>query len=657
MVQSGRMVNGCSGQARAIPRLGLAALVVLLGWTNADVARAQEALRFVPVPDGVNIDGMLREWGGVRMQRVGEGAAAMGYVLAYDDKGLYLAAQVRHEGPLVRTARPGPNEDAVVLTLVMPSGARGRPVEVWFFAGVPGRSPSVVGTASPGRAPRPASGARMVEAPLQRGNGYQFEAFVPWSVLPGSARWQRARGAIRLRDVAPTGRRAVRSEPASAPIDPRALHHLPALVVTGGPDDMLRAFMQRQGIAGLSPRADLDGDVAGDGRDERVVVVDRFVVVLGPGYREGKSYDFFELPVADGSRVRHAELADLTGDGKKELAVRLRQSNAQGSRDLWMVLGIRQQGIQPLWGVELRKATDDGHVEATLQIHPARRGAPVVEVRAGEAEGLGPHNLREAPARDVAPIPLPWGPVRARRYQWQGSAFAAVSEEPNPDYEPPAPARRATRARGRRRSAAPPPRPPSVREKLAEVRRREGIDETLPARFEQRANVIGDARPEHLVVFGHTLVAVGPGFGGGAGYFHMSLPVAEDRDLVDMGAWDVTGSGTKEVLFKLRQRFEGGVTRDLLLVYRFHDKGFERLLSVDVGRAHEGRRVQNLIRLVRTGRRHDIVIHPGRVRGWDAASWPFPPDDASDDVEPGLLPWRDDAPVRYTYTGSGFSRQ
>jgi hypothetical protein len=599
---------------------------------------------------------MLREWGGVRMQRVGpEAGASMRYALAYDDQGLYLAAAVQDD-QFVRSKRPGRDEDAVVLTLVMPSGAKGRALEIWFYAGEPGRSPSVVALAPLGGRPKPLSAARMVEAPLQRGGGYQFEAFVSWKAIPASARWQRARGAIRLREVGGRGRPAVRAEPASAKVDPRSPQRLPELVVTGGVDDLLRGFLAKQQLSGARPRADLSGDVAGDGRDERVVIVDRFVVVLGPGYREGKSYDFFALPVRRGGDVQRAQLLDLTGDGKQELIVRMRQGNEQGTRDVWQVLGIRQQGIRPLWGVELRKATADGHIEADLKLRRARKGPPLLEVRAGGAEGLGPDTYREAPARDVEPILLPWGPVRARRYQWQGASFASVGEEPNPDYRPPEPKRAAPRVRRSQRPRARPARPPSVQQKLAAARRDQGIDDAVPARFERRANVAGDGRSEHLVVYGRTFVVVGPGFRGGTGYFHMTLPVIQAEDVVDMGAWDVTGGGTDEVLFKVRQRFEGGVSRDLLLVYRFHEQGFERMLSVEVGRTQGDQRVQNLIRLVRDGERHDIVVHPGRVRGWDAGNWPFAPDDGSDGVAPLLLPWRD-GPVRYGAAGDGIARQ
>jgi hypothetical protein len=649
------MVNG-----RAARRHGAAVAAVagvVAGAWMAQPVHGQEALRVAPAPASVEIDGMLSEWGGVRMQRVGAPrGATMRYALAYDSKGLYVVAAVEDDD-VVRTGKLGRDEDAVVLTLLMPSGRQPRGAELWLYPGVPGRFPSAVGLATVGGKPRRLNEARMVEAPLDRGTGYQFEAFIPWGAIPGAAQWERAQGAIRLRDMARTPRPTLRAEVASAEIDVRAPERIPELAVTGGIHDLLRGFLQKQGLAGVRPRADLAGDVSGDPRPERVVVVDRFMVVLGPGYREGKSYDFFALPVRDSAGVRSAELLDLTGNGRSEVVLRLRQSNEHGSRDVWQVLGVTEQGIRPLWGVELRKETAAGSVEASLAVRPQRRGPPVVAVQIGQANGLGPDTFREAPARDVEPILLPWGPVRARQFQWREGSFATVAEEPNPDYQPPSePVAPAPRVERRATPAPRAARAPSPAQVIAAVRKQRGIAASVPARFERTANVAEDARPEHLVVLGRSLLVFGPGFRGGDGYFVMDLPVAEPADVLLLHTTDVTGDGPEEVLIRIRQHFTEGVYREVLLVYCFHNDSFHRVFAVEAKRGQGERFVRNGIRLDRRGRRTDIVVVPGTAQGWDASTWPFAAGDGNDGVEPLLLPWRD-KPVRYGYVNKGITRK
>lgn len=103
----------------------------------------------------------------------------------------------------------------------------------------------------------------------------------------------------------------------------------------------------------------------------------------------------------------------------------------------------------------------------------------------------------------------------------------------------------------------------------------------------------------------------------------------------------MTGDGRAEILVRVRQTF-GDVRREVLLVHQLTERGFPRLLQVEVARAQGERSITNEVR-TRGGR---LEIAPGRARGWTADSYRFTRD-PSDSVEPLLLPWRD-RPVRYT---------
>ncbi len=631
-----------------------AALAVALALPSV-TASAQVGMRVEEVPSGsVRVDGSLRDWRGVRFVDVGSGDdASLRYALRYDSEGLYVAAVVRDDRH-VRTARPATTEDAVILTLAMPAGPRYQTVEVWLYAGVPGRQAGSAAIGPVGQRPRPLAAARVIEGPLRGGGqGYALEAFVPFSAVPGSGRWQDGRGAIRLRDVDREARPEVEAEHASVRVDARHPERLPPLEPTGGERGMLRQFLRSRGLEGTRPRHDLRGDVTGDSRPERVLVVDRFALVMGTGYRDGAAFDYFDLPVVSAAGVRAAELVDLTGDGKRELVMTLRQSNDRGSRDLWQVYAVDEERIRPVFGIEIRKETREGFVEARLRVRRARRGAPLVEVTTGESRGLDADNLRESPPADVEAMLVPWGPVLSKTWQWDGSRFAVVRERTNPAVAQAA--ERPTRARRARARAQEPEQAqaPAIEDLIGAFKRQAGLPARARPRFQTTANVAEGREQEEVMVFGSILLVVGPGFRGGTSWFHFELPAAAPGDVLSVETADLTGDGREEILIRVRRSVED-VRREVLLVHQFRPTGFPRLLAVEVAREQGGSRLENEVGVLRGRRARVLEIGPGRARGWDRESWPFA-DGTGDGVDPILLPWRDSA-VRYEYRGGRLTR-
>lgn len=607
-------------------------------------AAAQAGIRVYEV-EQVRVDGALGDWRAATFAEVGVGDdASMRFALGADANGLYLAAEVRDDR-LIRTASPGVREDAVILSLAIPDGRATRVSDLYVFAGVTGRSAGSAGIADRiGGPPRPLPGARVVEGPRPRGSGYVVEAFIPFSRIPGGARWDSARATVRLRDVDREARPEVEAEPALVPTSA-----LIPLMAGGGAGGALEQFLASRGMEAARPSHDLSGDVAGDARPERVFVVDRFVLVSGPGYRDGTSYSFHELPIAQASDVRAAALRDLTADGKAELLITIRQRNAQGERDLWQVLSLSGERPTPVFAIEIRKATRGGSIEASVRVLGARgRQAPEIEVTAGRAQGLDAASWQEAPAADAQAILLPWGPIRSRRYRWDGRAFAQTAERPNPGYRPPEP-EPARRAGGAATEPPPPPRGPSAEELLAAFRRERGIARGARPRYRWELNLAGDGAPETALVYGRHLVVVGPGIQGGTSWLYYEVPAPSDEDLVSAQAADVTGDGRGELLFTVRQRF-GEVSREVLVVHQIADRAFPRLLQVEVARESGTASVRNEVS-TRGGR---LEIAPGRAREWGADRWPFTRD-PNDSAEPLLLPWTDRA-ARYRLQGGRLVR-
>ncbi|MEZ4335911.1 MAG: hypothetical protein R3B82_04725, partial [Sandaracinaceae bacterium] len=387
---------------------------------------------------------------------------------------------------------------------------------------------------------------------------------------------------------------------------------------------------------------------AGDARPERVYVVDRFVLITGPGYRDGTSYSFHELPIQQASDVRSAQLRDLTGDGKAELLLVLRQRNEHGERDLWQVLSLSGERPTPVFSIEVRKATRAGSIDASVRILRGRgRQPPEIEVTAGRAQGLDATSWREAPADDAQPILLPWGPIRSRSFRWNGRSFAQTGERPNPTYREPAPEPPPQQQTTRVEPVA--PAAPSTEALLAAFRRERGIARGARPRYRFETNLVGDRAPETALVYGRQLVAVGPGIQNGTSWLFYEVPAPSDDDLVNVQAVDVTGDGRAELLFTVRQRF-GEVSREVLVVHQLTERGFPRLLQVEVARTSGTASVRNEVR-TRGGR---LEIAPGRAREWSAEHWPFSRD-PNDSAEPLLRPWTDRA-VRYRFAGGRLTR-
>jgi hypothetical protein len=629
--------------------------VLVCAWTSA--ARAQRALSAIAVGSAPpRIDGALGDWRGVTFRTIGDDAeGSLDYALGYDAQALYFGARV-YDDALVRSREASPREDALVLTLAMPrpSGAPASS-EVWLFAGIPGAQAASAAIGAAGARPARSTAVTIVEGPLPAGKvGYALEARVPWSALEGGAEFLLSRAALRMHDVdgkpgtRPTVHASARAERPSA---------LPPLLCEAGPNAAIDGFLRAKGLSQDSVRHDLFGDAGGDARLERVVLAGTFAVIAGAQVEAGAGYRFHDLPVTMASSVRSAELRDLTGDGKTELLVRLRQQNELGARELFQVIELSGDKPRLLFAAELQKETEHGAVAAELDLGRAQDGKPpAIELRIGSARGLDARSYREQRAPGVEPILLPWGEIERRVYRWDGARFAVTEERPNRAARAASPAGGA--AVGRTISAAPARvanaartvhrQPPGADELVAAFREARGIDPAIKPRFVQHANVAEDGRIESLMLFGKDLLVIGKGYRGGTGYFYYSLPVGEAADIQRVFTGDVTGDRRRELFVRFKQRI-GDVEREILLGYTFSGQGVEPIVSVEVRRAQGERSVGNVVALVPAAGHWALRVTPGKARAWDARSYPFVAE-SSDGYGPLLLPWKD-APVQYHFDG------
>lgn len=192
-------------------------------------------------------------------------------------------------------------------------------------------------------------------------------------------------------------------------------------------DELLDAFRAQVGLPGARARFEVTGDVGEDGRPERVAVIDRYVVIVGPGFAGGTRWLYQELGVVSAADVLSLDLQDVTGDAKKELILVTRQLGADVSREIESIQTLQEGRLVRLWSQEVARAGAAGQrVECTVRINRRGRGPAELEVRPGRATGWTQETWRFAAGpTPPEPLLLPWSGVRRRVYRFVDGTFRA----------------------------------------------------------------------------------------------------------------------------------------------------------------------------------------------------------------------------------------
>jgi hypothetical protein len=194
---------------------------------------------------------------------------------------------------------------------------------------------------------------------------------------------------------------------------------------------VLDQYKRDQGIPeGTKPRFDLQVDVDGDGRPERVALVGRDLVVFGPGFLGGARYAFLTLSqFAEGGDVRDVVSRDLTGDGGAEIVVRgVRRPAAGLEVDGLFVYQVKDGKVARIFAIETAREQGNKRVQGMVQFVPSSSGHGFdVDVRPGRATGWTkrtfPWPQDQPGSGPIEPLLLPWGGIPSLRYTWNGSAF------------------------------------------------------------------------------------------------------------------------------------------------------------------------------------------------------------------------------------------
>lgn len=639
---------------RLRPLLACAAVLAASALSSPTLAEGTALKASLMDAKSLKLDGVLKEWSGLQSLpyavkgKGGKPDIEAKASLAYDSTNLYVAADVTDDA-----LRGGGDHLEVVIGF--PGGTT---QEVLLYPGEPGKS---AGTAKT-KDGSPVSGAKVIEAP--RAGGWTLEASVPWSTFP-QARLIRIglRGAVFVHDAdsGQTVRNIVGSAPSSAYVS------LPS-IATETEQALADGLLRDKGIKG-APRHNMTADVAGDAMKERVLVFDRYLVVLGPNFRKGTEYYWSDLGV-DPSQggLPSIEVRDLTGDSQAEIILRKRFGNATRFREMIQVLSFGNADVPlVIFQHEIGLTTEAGSVANEVSFVPD--GAKVaIKITPGTAKGFNAGNYHETTESTFDPLLLPWGTIAGQTYKYGSATFGKVTEERQAATAAP-PATPSSPAPPPRGEAVTPRAPPAMSpsellEKVYEAYKKDRNVSGRP-KFDLGSDVTGDKQLERVLVHDRDLVIFGKGFKGGAGYSFLNLPMfAAGSDIIDLTARDVTGDGKAEILLKglihvsvPKEAGTGIIDREVLLIFQVVSDSMRRVFAVELARSMGKKRVQGSIQFPTSSKGPEIEISSGKATEWTEQTYPFKQEgNGPGGFEPLILPWSGWKPVRYHWSGSLFSR-
>ena len=205
---------------------------------------------------------------------------------------------------------------------------------------------------------------------------------------------------------------------------------------------LLARYRADRGVpASVRPKIDLQVQVDGDSRPERVLLIGRDIVVFGPGFKGGTAYTYLTLSqFADAADIEDMTVRDVTGDGAADLVVRgVRHVNAQlpGGRggaidmNVTFVYQLKNEVITRIFGIETARALGNKRIQGLVQMVPGHGNKGFdFDVRPGRAVGWTdktyPFTQDQPGSGNLEPLLLPWGGIDHLHYAYDGNAFARV---------------------------------------------------------------------------------------------------------------------------------------------------------------------------------------------------------------------------------------
>lgn len=617
-----------------------------------------------------------------------KGAAFAQGAIAYDDNNLYLAMRLEDD-KIVRTSGAGANEDHATLSIAFPLKARSyRTYHVELYPGLPGKLPGVVKIGD-----SKVSGAELVEAP--DGDGFTFEAKIPWSAFSEASRVRVGmRAVLRYSDFTASGHAGV--VVATSPAREGAA--MPQLL-TESEYPLIAGMLREKGIS-AEPAREAFGNVGGDSTWERVALFEKYLVILGSRFRQGKEFVSSELSISRAKAVQRMELVDFDGDGAQEILLVYRVGSQDEYREVLQVLKVKpDESLTSPFVHEVGLKSSAGELHNEVRITKSG-GTAQIEIAQGEAQGFEQETYSEPKPSDMEACLLPWDPIKNRTYAWDSGEFKKAGEAaqtPKSGGKKLAKAGKSRRAAksaaasGAGRASPPAPRPPSadeMQDQIYAAYRKDRAVKSKPPRFDFVTDVAASTATERVLVHERDIVCFGKEFRDGASYVFTTIGVASPDDIIDMTARDLTGDGKAEILVRAIIHAKSGtepdskaapkkpeakktaqkksadkkpsdeqpVERLVFMVFQIKEDGIKRIFAAETGRMIDSNLMLGGLRLIDNGIGFEIETTVGRAYGFTKSNYPFPEDtSAAGGFEPLALPWGSLGVRRYRFDGSRYA--
>jgi hypothetical protein len=609
----------------------------------------------------IRIDGSLGDWPAhldaldVKIQGSGVEASAL---VGYDDSNLYFALRT-NTGSIVRQAKPGPGQDHATLELSVPAaqGEKARTHTVDFYPGDPGKLGGAVLVDG-----KTITSAEIVE--FEKDQGFDLEARVPWSAIPGANRVRVGlRGRVSFFDATAPGK--VTS--ALGTSSKGTLMPLTSSAETG----LLDALVGEKGLRPI-PAREAYGELTGGGTLERVALYGNFLTIVGPDYRGGQEFFAVALDVNSASQIQRLELFDLNQDGRDEIILEKRIApSPSGYRQVVSVLEVSKDGVPAeIFLAEVAIVTEAGKIENELKLTRSGGKAALV-IAQGKESGFEQGSFREPRLGEGIPSALlPWDPVESRRYVYRGKRLELEEETPSKTRGKTKPVSRAStenvnHTAGARPSAAagPPTQKPtgSNLERLYALYKK-SKSSVGPIRGEFWEDVAEDERTERVVWQDRDLLVLGDGFQGGTKFAALTLPVKDPEDVLHVSLVEVTGDGKLDIVVHALLHAKAGdvsknepVVRQVVLLYSLQAGRLAPIFAAEVGRSLGKKQIVAGFRVLENNGRPVVELTPGRALGFTSKTYPFQEDPNPEaptgaTIRPILLPWSATKSRRFAFS-------
>lgn len=337
------------------------------------------------------IDGVLDDWSGKPLVRIGNAGGALELRCSWDGTALALAIRIEDDR-IVRVRGGNAHEDRVDIKI----SAGGRPVLASIKPGNPIAKAAIV---------KP---ARAAVADSLQPKGFSIEARFPAAIVPG---FSASTPSLALDVVFHDSDQATGGATADL---------VYAATVELGDrkdllDDFLRTVKLRRGDVRLDTLAELDPDRRGK---ERVVAGGTVIGVLTD------KFAYVTLPAAKPADVVKVELLPLGNRGHSAIAATVKQSGNGGTRELLVLFVVWSGQLEPLAAIEVKKQLGANTLEAAWKIVKGAKG-PELWLEPKPAVGFTKETWNEEPAHDVDSIVLPWDARRGGiAYSFTGKTIA-----------------------------------------------------------------------------------------------------------------------------------------------------------------------------------------------------------------------------------------